>query len=163
MIDYRPIIISHIQAKLNNIDVRDGMITFKEPQGDYVSFYELNKSIQSFNNDIDYQLSINDTLTVKYAPLTIVELQLDVRGINSYTNCNLLFNSFDTIKTKEDLKDQGIFLMNKSPITPLPQVKNTKVQEGYLFTISFSYDNDFVDTELLAKNLILNGEVKDGN
>lgn len=162
MIDYRPIIISFIKSKLNNIDVRDGMISFKEPQSDYVSFYELSKSIQSFSNAVSLSDNIDDTLTVRYAPLTIVDLQLDIRGENSFMNCNTLFNSFDTINSRDNLREQGVYFMSRSPITPLPQFKNTKVQEGYLFTLSFSYDNDFTDTELLGKDLILNEKVNNG-
>ena len=147
MIDYRPIIEQYIKDKLSNIDVRDGVLTYEQPSSDYVSFYILDESKGSFANNTSQEVNQSDPtkLDIKYTPMTIVIMSLDIRGSNSFLNARSLYNSFDTISNKELLAGQGVSFMALSSISSLPQLKNTKNEEGYLFDFTFSFDNSHIE------------------
>lgn len=154
MIDYREELVSYIKEKLSNIDVRDAGSTFKQPSGDYATYYIVNEEAGSFHNVVSRDVS---TETTTYSPLTIATVRISVRGGGSFSKSKLLRNSFDTISNKENLADRGIFFMGKGALSELPTLKNTKLQKGYLFTLTFSYDNSFTDTEILSEEIITNG------
>ena len=154
MIDFREVLVSYIQTKLSGIDVRDASTTFKEPSDNYATFYIINESIASFLNET---ISDEDSETATYTPLTIAEVRISVRGSDSYSNCKTLWNSFDIIKNKNSLADDSVYFMGKSSITQLPTQKNTRLQEGYLFTITFNYDNSFTDTTFLTEDITTDG------
>ena len=154
MIDFREVLIPYIKSKLSNIDVRDGSSTFKQPTDDYVTYYILSEIVASFQNE-----TITNTATeeVTYTPLTIASLRISIRGSSSYANCKTLWNGLDTITNKKGLSDLGVYFMGKGSITQLPTDKNTRRQEGYLFTITFSYDNSFTETTNLSEDITTNG------
>lgn len=161
MIDYRPIITSFIKAKLSNIIVKDGMLTFDQPPGDYAVFYILDDDINSLVNNTSSTINSGDPtiLDETYDPLTVVIMQIDVRGPNSFVNSRTLNKSFDTINNKKLLSDQGVSFMNVTGVTPLPQLKNTKQEEGYIFDLTFSFDNSFIEQSLLAETVVIDGKL----
>jgi len=146
MIDFRIPIVDYIENVLNDIDVFDGALTFKAPDDDYVTFYILNEEKASFinNTSLSINQSDNTKLDEKYTPLTIVTMSLDIRGANSFLNARNLYNSFDTISNKELLSNQGVSFMALGAMASLPQLKNTREEEGYLFDFIFSYDNSHI-------------------
>jgi len=160
MIDYRPIIVQYIEDKLSNIDVSDGALTFEQPNGDYVTFYVLNEEKASFVNNTSQEVnSGNPTfLDVKYTPTTVVTMSLDIRGENSFLNARTLYNSLDTISNKELLASQGVSFMGLGAISSLPQLKNTRNEEGYLYELIFSYDNSHTEEVLIADIVTLDQE-----
>ena len=154
MIDFREVLIPYIKSKLSNIDVRDGSSTFEQPTDNYVTYYILSEIVASFQNE-----TITNTATEEatYTPLTIASLRISVRGSSSYANCKTLWNGFDTITNKQSLSDSGVYFMGKGSITQLPTDKNTRLQEGYLFTLTFSYDNSFTETTNLSEDITTDG------
>jgi hypothetical protein len=153
MIDYRPIIVQYIKDKLSDIQVRDGALTFEQPaDANYATFYILNEEKGSFVNNTSQSINSGDTtiLDIKYDPLTIVTMSLDIRGANSFLNSRNLYNSLDIISNKKLLASQGVSFMGLGAISSLPQLKNTKNEEGYLFDFVFSYDNSHVDEVLIV-------------
>ncbi len=159
MIDYRPIIRDFIQSKLSNIDVYDGALTFKQPSADdYLTYYILNEEKASFANNTSQEVNQSDStlLDIKYTPMTIVTMSLDIRGANSFLNARNLYNSLDTISNKELLANQGVSFMGLGAISSLPQLKNTLNEEGYLFDFIFSYDNSHIEEVLISDIVTLN-------
>lgn len=154
MIDYREVLVTYIKDKLSDIDVYNAAKSFKEPTDNYATFYIINESVFSFLNS---SVTDSDNDEVTYNPLTVVEVRLSVRGSNSFSNCKTLWNSLDIINNKISLNESGVCFMGKSSITQLPTMKNTRNQEGYLFTITFSYDNSFTNTEILAEEINADG------
>tara|TARA_R110000823_G_scaffold238304_1_gene363653 strand:- start:1917 stop:2384 length:468 start_codon:yes stop_codon:yes gene_type:complete len=154
MIDFREVLIPYIKSKLSNIDVRDGSSTFKQPTDNYVTYYILSEIVASFQNE-----TITNTVTEEatYTPLTIASVRISVRGSSSYVNCKTLWNGLDTITNKKSLSDSGVYFMGKGSITQLPTDKNTRLQEGYLFTLTFSYDNTFTETTNLSEDITTDG------
>jgi hypothetical protein len=161
MIDYRPIIAQYIKDTLNITNVKDGILTFKQPSGDYAIYYILDEDIQSLVNNTSSTVNAGDDtiLDEKYDPLTVVTMQIDVRGGNSFLNSRNLNKSFDTISNKKLLSDQGVSFMNVTGVTPLPQLKNTKQEEGYIFDLTFSFDNSFIEQSLLAETATIDGKL----
>lgn len=153
MIDFRPIVVQYIKDKLSNIDVFDGALTFEQPDSDYVTYYVLNEEKASFVNNTSQEVNDSDPtkLDTKYAPLTIVTMSLDIRGDGSFVNARTLYNSLDTISNKELLASQGVSFMGLGAISSLPQLKNTKNEEGYLYDFIFSYDNSHIEEVLIAE------------
>lgn len=162
MIDYREVLTAYIKTKLTGIEVRDGSYTFKEPETDYVSFYILNEEQSSYVNNTSYSDHQTDATLIndKYTPLTVVTMSLDVRGENSTVNANLLRNSFDTISNKETLSSEGVFLMSTGAMASLPQLKNTKNQQGYIFDLVFNYDNSHIDEVTIADTVAVSGTIQ---
>lgn len=160
-IDYRPIIEQYIKDILNDIDVRDGSQTFKQPSDDYLSFYILDESKGSFVNNTSQEVNQSDPtlLDEEYTPLTIVIMSLDIRGTNSFLNTRSLYNSFDTISNKELLDSQGVSFMALGAISSLPQLKNTFEEEGYIFDFTFSYDNSHISQVKIADIVSIDGTV----
>ena len=154
MIDFREVLIPYIKSKLSNIDVRDGSSTFKQPTDNYVTYYILSEIVASFQNETITNIATEEAT---YTPLTIASLRISIRGSSSYINCKTLWNGFDTITNKKSLSDLGVYFMNKGSITQLPTSKNTHLQEGYLFTFTFSYDNSFTETTTLTEDITTNG------
>lgn len=153
MIDYRIPIIEYIEDVLSNIDIRDGALTYKQPAtDDYLSYYILNEEKASFVNNTSQTVNQSDPtlLDEKYTPMTIVIMSLDIRGTNSFLNARNLYNSFDTISNKKLLASQGVSFMALSSISSLPQLKNTKNEEGYLFDFTFSFDNSHIEEVSIA-------------
>lgn len=161
-IDYRPIIRDYIIDKTSIIspNVFDGAQTFKQPNTDYASYYILDEFKGSFVNNTSLELNQGDStlLDETYTPLTIVTLSIDIRGANSFQNMRDLRNSFDTITNKETLFNQGVAFMSIGAVSSLPQLKNTKQEEGYLFDLVFSFDNSHVDTVPLAQVVNVDGQ-----
>ena len=158
-IDYRPVIIQYIKDKLNNIPVFDGSQTFEQPNADYVTYYILDEFKGSFVNNTSLELNQADPtlLDETYTPLTIVTMSIDIRGASSFQNMRDLRNSFDTISNKETLFIQGVAFMSIGAVGSLPQLKNTKQEEGYLFDLTLSFDNSHIDTVTLAEVVNVNG------
>jgi len=159
-IDYRPVITQYIKDKLNDINVRDGAATFKQPSGDSVNYYILDESKGSFVNNTGLGLNQGDNtlLDETYTPLTIVIMSIDIRGKSSFQNMRVLRNSFDTITNKEILFNQGVAFMGIGAVSSLPQLKNTKQEEGYIFDLTFSFDNSHIDTVPLANVVSLDAQ-----
>lgn len=157
MIDYRPIIVQYIKDKAALVEVRDASLTFKQPQGNYGTFYILNETPGSFVNNSSAVINVGDNtlLDEKYDPLTIVDMQIDTRGPDSFTKIRDLHKSFGTINNKKILKDQGVSFMGVSGITPLPTLKNTVQEEGYIFDLTFSFDNSFIEQSIIADKITL--------
>jgi hypothetical protein len=162
-IDYRPVIVQYIKDNTTIVDpnVKDGALTFKQPNTDYATYYILDESKASFVNDTTLTLNQSDNtlLDQNYNPLTIVTMSIDIRGINSFANMRDLRNSFDTISNKEALKTLGVSYMGIGAVSSLPQLKNTKQEEGYLFDLTFSFDNTHVDTVPLSQVVTVGGTI----
>ena len=160
MIDFRPIILQYIKDKLNDIDVFDGALTFEQPDSDYVTYYVLNEEKASFVNNTSQEINSGDAtiLDIKYTPLTIVTMSLDIRGDNSFLNARNLYNSLDIISNKELLASQGVSFMALGSISSLPQLKNTENEEGYLYDFIFSYDNSHIEEVLITDVVTLQQE-----
>jgi hypothetical protein len=161
MIDYRPVIVQYIEdrAVIADGNVKDGTLSFKQPSTDYATYYVLSENIESFVNNTSQEVNGGDPtlLDTTSTPLTVVTLELDIRGPNSFTKSRNLYKSFDTINNKKTLADQGVYFMSVGAITSLPQLKNTRNEEGYIFDLSFSFDNSFIDTDTLADVVSVDG------
>ena len=147
IMDFRPIIVEYINRVLPGIAIRDGSVSFNQDGLDnYVSFYILNDNINTIANKVSSVLNVpDDKLDVTYDPLTTAIIQLDIRGSNSYLNAKTLHLSFETDGNKQFLRDNSVAFMGRTAITPLPKVKQTLIEEGYLFDVSISYDNSLID------------------
>jgi len=161
-IDYRPVIVQYIEDKTTITDgnVFDGSQTFKQPDVDYASYYILDEFKGSFVNNTKLEANSGDDtlLDETYTPLTIATLSIDIRGEASFQNMRDLRNSFDTISNKETLFNQGVAFMSIGAVSSLPQLENTKQQEGYIFSLTFSFDNSHVDTVPLTSVVSVSGQ-----
>jgi len=159
MIDYRPIIVQYIKDKTGLTNVKDGTLTFKQPNGDYAIYYIIDEDEKSFVNNIKQEVNVGDATLIDetYDPLTTSTIQIDIRGENSFINSRNLYKSFGTINNKKILREQGVFFIMVSGISPLPQVKNTLNEEGYIFELTISFDNSFIETSTSVGLITLDG------
>lgn len=151
MIDYRIPLIQFITDKttITAGKVFDGTLSFDQPSfnSNYATYYILNEEIVSIMNNTKTEVNqVDNTLVdITYTPFTIATIQIDIRGVDSFTNIRTLVKSFDTITNKKFLASQGVYVMSVSGITPLPQIKNTANEEGYLIDLTVNYDNSFIE------------------
>lgn len=164
MIDYRPIIVQYIKDTITVDQVYNAALTFKENQDkvNYATYYILSEQKASFVNNVGRTVNSgnNTLLDDSHSPLTIVTMSLDIRGSDSFNNMRDLRNSFGTISNKEILSNQGVSFMGIGDVTSLPQVKNTKNEEGYIFDLVFSFDNSYIAEVTIADVVTINGLIK---
>jgi len=164
MVDYRPIVRQYILDTITLDNVYDAALTFKEDQSkvNYATYYVLSENKASFVNNTSREINSGDPtlLDDSHNPLSIVTMSIDVRGDNSFSNMRDLRNSFGTISNKEILSNQGVSFMGIGDVTSLPQVKNTKNEEGYIFDLVFSFDNSYIAEVTIVDIVTLNGLIK---
>jgi len=123
MIDYRPILVQYMKDKANLTIVKDATLTFEQPITDYGTYYVLNEDEHSYANNTGQTVNPGDVtrLDEEYTPITIVDIQIDIRDPNSFVNSTNLHKSFGTINNKKTLSDQDVIFMGVTRLTPLPQ------------------------------------------
>jgi hypothetical protein len=117
------------------------MVQFTEPDA-YVSYYILNDDTESLTKgEREYDV-IEDIYNVSHAPITLAQIQIDVRGAGSFLESRTLYFGFQ--KWQDDMKALGLYFRGVGSMVPIPKVQNGYVKEGYQFDIQVSYDSTIV-------------------
>lgn len=140
MVDLRQVLHSFLDSK-TDFEIINAMKQYNEPS-QYVSYYFLSEPTETMSNGVREYNATDDKIDITYAPMTIVPIQIDIRGSGAFSESRALFYGFQTWQS--ELKALGIGFMGVSEITPIPNVQNGYVKEGYQFNIFLSYDTSIV-------------------
>lgn len=140
MTDIRQALHEFLESK-TTLPVINAMKQFTEPLA-YVSYFILNDDIESLSRGEREYNAVDDKMDVSYAPMTLAVIQIDIRGNASFAESRALYFGFQ--QWQDDLRAVGLFYRGVGSITPIPNIQNGYVKEGYQFNISFSYDSTVV-------------------
>lgn len=153
MTEWRSAIHSFLESK-TDFTVINAMKQYSEPST-YVSYYALDEDTESTTRGIRDHNATTDALDIFYSPITLVTLQIDVRGDGSFTESKELFFGFQA--WQNELKALGIFYRGIGSISPIPTVQNGYIKEGYQFNLFFSYDTTIVSEVQYAEEITIYG------
>jgi len=156
MIDWRAPLHTFLVSK-TSLTVKDAGAGYKEPTGDYMTFYKLSEETMSTDTGNRTYDAINDNVKVNYDPMNQVVVQLDFRGTNSYEKSQYLFYYLNTQEAKDELEAVGLYLREVQDLTPLPKLQNASIEEGYIFNIIFGYNIGIEVIKNYTTGVILNG------
>ena len=140
MTDLREALWNYLNS-VTDFTVINAMVQFNEPET-YVSFYILDDdSLTTSRGEREYNID-EDITDVTYSYLTLVPIQIDVRGVNSYTEAKRLFFAFQS--AQDEMKGYGLQYKEVTNVTAIPNVQNGYVKEGYQFNLMVGYDAQLV-------------------
>ena len=140
MTDLRSALHTFLDSK-TTFTVINAMAQYTEPDK-YVSYYILNDDTESLTQGEREYNAITDKVDASHAPVTVADIQIDVRGVGSFAESRALYFGFQ--KWQADLKAAGIYYRGVGSISPIPRVQNGYVKEGYQFNIQLSYDSSVI-------------------
>ena len=134
--------------------IKNMMEQYTEPEK-FVGFYALSDKTETLNFGKRAYNIDDDAIDVSYAPMPLVELQIDVRGPGSFDKATELFYGLKT--WQDDLLAVGIHYRGVGQIVPIPNVQNGYVKSGYQFSLFFAYDTTITRQVDYIEEVTLNG------
>ena len=126
---------------ITDFTVINAMVQFNEPET-YVSFYVLNDgNLTTSNGDRKYNAT-DDITDVTYNYFTTASIQIDIRGVNSYTEAKRLF--FTLQSDQDKMLGYGLSFKEANNLTAIPNVQNGYVKEGYQFNLMVGYNAQII-------------------
>ena len=139
MTDWRTPIFDFLGTK-TGLTTINAMSQFEEPS-EYVSFFALNdETLTTSNGEREYN-AVDDLIDVHYTTYPLVSLQIDVRGASSFVKSRDLYFGLQTRNWIDELKAQGIQYMGVGSLTPIPNLQNGYIKDGFQFNLFFGYNN----------------------
>lgn len=140
MIDLREALWNYLNST-TEFTVINAMVQFNEPSA-YVSFYVLNDDSLTMSNG-QREYNVTDDLTdVTYNYLAEASIQIDVRGVNSYTEAKRLFYTFQS--AQDEMLSFGIHFKEVNNLTAIPNLQNGYIKEGYQFNLMVGYNAQII-------------------
>lgn len=147
------LITSYIKSIIENIEVFDATINFKEPEN-YSAFYIIGiKPTSPFENFIGSEQINEDEKTFTFKKTKYVTVRVDFRGDDCYSNMESFENSFLQEDSKEFLKEAGFGFLGIGDVSPITSLRDVKVKQGLTTTIKLIRDDLVIDTRQIIKHI----------
>lgn len=149
MTDLRQSISQFLDSK-TSLDVINQMVQYIEPES-FVGFYILDDGTQTITQGERAYNETTDVIDKTYAPIPLATIQIDVRGTDAFTESRNLFYGLQA--WQNDMKELGLHYRGVGNISPIPNVQNGYVKEGYQFNLFVAYDTSIVSTVNIGETL----------
>lgn len=146
-------ITEYVKNIIENLDVYDATNTFKEPDN-YCAFYILNLTPTSpHENFIGSEQLDEDTKAFNYKKTRAINIRVDFRGNDSYTNMATFENSFLQEYFREVLKEAGFGFLGLGAVSPITSLRDVKVKQGLTTTVKLISDDLVVEKSQIIKEI----------
>lgn len=144
-------ITGYVKNIIENLEVYDASKTFKESDN-YCAFYILNLTPTSpHENFIGSEQLNEDIKSFKYKKTRYVNVRVDFRGTNCYSNMATFENSFLQEDFREFLKEAGFGFLGLSAVSPISSLRDVKVKQGLTTTVKLISDDLVVEQSPIIK------------
>jgi len=144
-------LVSYIKSIINDLEVYDATIEFKEPEN-YASIYITSiKPTTPFENWIDSAAKNANIKTFTYKETNYINIRVDFRGDKANENIALFKSSFLKEVQQELLKRAGFGYLGLGNINPISSLRDSKTKRGMTVTLKLIGYNTVVDESQIVK------------
>ena len=136
MTDLREALFNYFES-ITTFTVINAMVQFTEPSA-YLSFFILNDTTTNRTSGIRVYNQVEDIHDIIYGFATVATVQIDIRGAGSYGEAKRIFFLLQTAQL--EMKDMGLHYKEVNNLTPIPNIQNGYVKEGYQFNLVVGYE-----------------------
>lgn len=146
-------ITAYVKNIIENLEVFDATQTFKE-QNNYCAFYILNLTPTSpHENFIGSEQLNEDIKAFNYKKTKYINVRVDFRGNDCYTNMATFENSFLQEDFREVLKEAGFGFLGLGAVSPITSLRDVKVKQGLTTTVKLTSDDLVVEKSQIIKEI----------
>jgi hypothetical protein len=149
MTDLRQSLFNFLDSK-TDFTVINQMVQYKEPDS-FVGFYIISDEVQTMTQGNRVYNATTDVIDKTYAPIPLATIQIDVRGVDAFNESRNLFYGLQM--WQDDMLALGLHFRGVGNISPIPNVQNGYVKEGYQFNLFVAYDTSIVSTVNIGETL----------
>ena len=145
--------VGYIKNCINNLEVHDATIPFKE-EHDYSAIYVLNLTPTSPHENFIGSNQIDENLKAfNYKKTRYINVRVDFRGLNCYTNMATFENSFLQEDYRDFLKEAGFGFLGLSAVSPITSLRDVKVKQGLTITVRLISDDLVIEQSPIIKHI----------
>lgn len=145
--------VGYIRNCINNLAVHDATIPFKE-EHDYSAIYVLNLTPTSPHENFIGSNQIDENLKAfNYKKTRYINVRVDFRGLNCYTNMATFENSFLQEDYRDFLKEAGFGFLGLSAVSPITSLRDVKVKQGLTITVKLISDDLVIEQSPIIKHI----------